>query len=52
MTNEIIIDDNEMVEFIMRKLGVDAATKYTKEDVLRILDLEFEFLKLKGVIEE
>lgn len=47
---EIVIDDEEMVEYIFEesnKLGNDIS----KKDIETILDLEIDFLKVKGVIE-
>lgn len=51
MNEQIIIDDQEMADYIneeLTKQGVDLS----KENILAVLDLEFEFLRLKGVIEE
>lgn len=47
MSEQILIDENDLVEFI-----ADKVINLSKEDILKVLDLEFEFLKLKGVIEE
>lgn len=47
---EIVIDDEEMVGYILEesnKLGNDIS----KKDIETILDLEIDFLKVKGVIE-
>lgn len=41
----IIIDDNEMAEFIQSKVEL------SKEQIFAVLDAEMDFLKLKGVIE-
>lgn len=46
---EIAIDDEEMVEYILEesnKLG----NYISKKDIETILDLEIDFLKVKGVI--
>jgi hypothetical protein len=51
MENQIIIDDNELVEFILTE-AAKQGSNLSKEDIQNVLDLEFEFLKLKGVIEE
>lgn len=51
MENQIIIDDNELVEFIFNE-AIKQGSNVSKEEILKVLDLEFEFLKLKGVIEE
>lgn len=45
---EVHIDEEEMVEFIHGKLS----GKLSREDVAAILDLELEFLKIKGVVGE
>ncbi|WP_426981387.1 YozD family protein [Bacillus pseudomycoides] len=44
----VIIDDNEMAEFIQNEL-LKQGTIVKKEDILKMLSLVFEFLKLKGV---
>lgn len=45
MNNEIIIDENDLVLYIQSKVEL------TKEQINAVLDYEFEYLKLKGVIE-
>lgn len=49
--SEIIINEVEMAEYIVSKLKEQGAT-LSKDAVLSVLDLEVEFLKIKGVIEE
>ena len=51
MEHPIMIDDNEMAEFISEKLLTQGIIVKT-EDILKVLDLEIDFLKLKGVIQE
>lgn len=46
----VYIDDNEMAEFIASELTKENI-ELTKEQILKVLDLEFEFLKVKGVVE-
>lgn len=45
MNEEITINEEELVEYIAEKSGL------SKEEIVKVLDLEFEFLKLKGVVE-
>lgn len=42
----IHIGEKELVEFIAENSSI------SKEDIAKVLDLEMEFLALKGVIEE
>ncbi|MDT0160475.1 hypothetical protein [Bacillus sp. AG4(2022)] len=49
---EVHIDEAEMVDFIHDELAKTTKHSIDKEDIAAVLDLEFEFLKLKGVIEE
>lgn len=46
----IYIDDNEMADFITSELAKENI-ELSKEQIFKVLDLEFEFLKLKGVVE-
>lgn len=48
---QIVIDDKELVDFIINEASKEKV-KLSEQDVLTVLNLEFEFLKLKGVIEE
>ena len=45
----LVIDDQELVQYISDKL-TKQGIMIIEEDILRILDLEVEYLKLKGVI--
>ena len=47
----LVIDDHELAQYISSKLS-EQGVLIIEEDILRILDLEVEFLKLKGVIAE
>lgn len=47
---EIIIDEQEIVVFIKEEL-TKQGNEISVEDIAAVLDLEFEFLKSKGVIE-
>lgn len=51
MSEQIMINEQELVNFIEEK-ATDQGVKLSKEDIATVLDLEFEFLKLKGVVEE
>lgn len=51
MEDQIIIDEVEMAEFISEEL-LKRGVVVKGEDILKVLDLEMEFLKLKGVIVE
>lgn len=51
MSQEIIIDEVELVSYIQEK-AAEQGTQVTHEQILAVLDLEFEFLKLKGVVIE
>lgn len=42
---EIMIDEKEMVEYISSRSNL------TSNEIIEVLDLEFKFLQLKGVIE-
>lgn len=44
MDNEIIIDQKDLVDYIKSKIEL------TSEEINTVLDLEFEYLELKGVI--
>lgn len=46
MEKELVVNEDEMIEFIHTKLNVN------KETIVAVLDLEFEYLKQVGVIEE
>lgn len=46
-----IIYMDEMAEYITRKL-IEQGTVVKKEDILKVLELEDDFLRLKGVIKE
>ncbi|KON87490.1 hypothetical protein AF332_12065 [Sporosarcina globispora] len=51
MNEQIIIDDQEISTYISEEL-TKKGVNLSKENILAVLDLEFEFLRLKGVIEE
>jgi hypothetical protein len=51
MEEQIVIDEQEVVNFILDQASQQGFT-LKEEDVFKVLELEFEFLKLKGVVEE
>lgn len=48
---EIVIDNEDIIEYILGKRLEYNMLNVNKEDIQKVLDLEFDFLKLKGVIE-
>lgn len=44
-----MIDDNEVVEYIFKK-ATENGVNVSKEDIIKVIDYEFEFLRLKGVL--